>query len=224
MRCRQGHDMQPTQIEGIALEFCPVCGAQYLDGEEILRLTAEPQDVAGRRVHALFARMCELHDQARTDPLTGLLNRACFDQFLDHFPTRHHDRLALLVLEIDAPQDPSAPDVDDEVLRVLGERIAHAVRCERGDLAYRIGSCEFAIAALDVDPDQGRAVAERLRRRAAERPYRTASDHSIAVTVSLGLAFFDAGSFVPLRSIFDLASRRLHAAKRSGPNSVASTD
>lgn len=95
--------------------------------------------------------------RALHDPLTGLPNRALFDQSLDHGliqARRHGWRLAVIFFDIDEfkhVNDSHGHQVGDEVLLMIAERLRSFVRAE--DIVTRWGGDEFACLLLEVGPD-----------------------------------------------------------------------
>jgi diguanylate cyclase (GGDEF)-like protein len=105
--------------------------------------------------------------------LTGLANRAFFQERLRHATTLRHSpssTTALLFVDLDEfknVNDRWGHDVGDEVLRVIGERIEGAIRV--GDTAARLGGDEFAIVLTGgIEPTQAVEVAERVLQAVAE--------------------------------------------------------
>ncbi|MGY2083592.1 diguanylate cyclase domain-containing protein [Blastococcus sp. SYSU DS0539] len=162
----------------------------------------------------------ELRRQARTDPLTGLLNRAAFNE-----------RLA----EATAAVDPAAPpavlfvDVDDfkgvndtlghaagdELLLAVAARLSAAVRGD--DVVARLGGDEFALLLTDADGARLRDVADRLL--AALRDPVELDGRSLTVTASVGGALADAGCTA--EELLHRADTAMYAAKRAGKDSRA---
>jgi diguanylate cyclase (GGDEF)-like protein len=113
-------------------------------------------DLAEARDDLLESRASE--DEARQralhDPLTGLPNRALFEQGLDHglIQARRHG-WGLAVLFIDANDFKSINDsyghhVGDEVLLMIADRLRSFVRAE--DMVSRWGGDEFVCLLLEV--------------------------------------------------------------------------
>ncbi len=88
------------------------------------------------------------------DPLTGLPNRALFDQGLDHGLSqarRHGWGLAVLFIDIDdfkSINDSYGHQVGDEALLMMADRLRSFVRAE--DMVSRWGGDEFACLLLEV--------------------------------------------------------------------------
>ncbi len=94
--------------------------------------------------------------QARTDELTGILNRRGFSEELDLRLAREGSELSVLVIDLDGfmeVNDSLGHQAGDYLLQVLGERFSLAV--PPGSLVARLGGDEFGLAIPG-----GRSVAE----------------------------------------------------------------
>ncbi|MFQ5705156.1 MAG: diguanylate cyclase [Gemmatimonadales bacterium] len=147
------------------------------------------------------------------DPLTGLLNRGFFDERAQAEVTRtlrYNRRLSLALIDIDhfkTFNDTYGHVVGDEVLRVLAEMLLKSVR--RSDIVARYGGEELVILFPETPVDRATDKAEDLR----------TSIEASSVTVCIGMASMpDDGS--DLRTLIDVADRRLYSAKESGRNRV----
>ena len=159
---------------------------------------------------------------ARTDALTGLLNRrAAFDAVstvLDYC-NRYQHPLALLMLDLDhfkLINDRHGHQAGDQMLRALGQLLAGTVRST--DIAGRYGGEEFILVAPEMDAETARRFAERLL--AEVRKLVIVSEQtSITATVSIGLAMYRPGD--NLEQLLSRADELLYLAKARGRNQVA---
>jgi diguanylate cyclase (GGDEF)-like protein/PAS domain S-box-containing protein len=136
----------------------------------------------------------ELRHQAFHDALTGLANRALFEDHLVQAlarARRHQQPVAVLFLDLDdfkTINDSLGHEVGDELLRAVAVRIASVVRAH--DTAARLGGDEFAVLAeTGDDEDAARTVAARLLAAMAD-PFEIAG-RELRVTASIGLAWSD---------------------------------
>ncbi|MGE5612625.1 MAG: HDOD domain-containing protein, partial [Bacillota bacterium] len=133
--------------------------------ETLVDLTLRTQQQAA----SLEQLNLKLKKQATTDGLTGLANRAYFDEFLAEQFSRAESTgrpLSMLLIDVDhfkKINDEYGHPIGDEVLRVLGERLCKSVRV--GDLAARYGGEELAVVMPNATRVTAAAVAEEVRRR-----------------------------------------------------------
>ena len=108
----------------------------------------------------------ELRHQAFHDSLTGLANRALFEDRLENALSRlsrTKGNLGVLFLDLDdfkAVNDGRGHDVGDELLRAVSQRLRTVVRA--GDTLARLGGDEFAILVEGTDPAASRDTADRI--------------------------------------------------------------
>lgn len=148
---------------------------------------------------------------ARTDPLTGLINRRAL---LDHaLELGAQGPVRLLLVDIDhfkAINDTHGHDMGDAVLQIVAERLALIAEI-RASVA-RIGGEEFALIGRAEDLPEALALAILLDIRTATMP------HGGQVTVSIGLADGPCSHEAGWRELFNRADTALYAAKGSGRN------
>jgi len=167
-----------------------------------------------------------LQEQARQDPLTGLLNRRSFDQFSDKkiaIAIRGRHPLSAVMIDVDyfkPINDEYGHAVGDEVLQIVARRINRGLSDD--DLLSRYGGEEFAVLLPDAALDQAVVIAERLREQVGSSPIKT-SAAILSVTVSLGVAQFD-DTDESIAQLLERADRRLLIAKRRGRDCVVYDD
>jgi diguanylate cyclase (GGDEF)-like protein/PAS domain S-box-containing protein len=163
----------------------------------------------------------ELFHRAVHDPLTGLANRVLFVDRLDHALARADRRastVAVLYVDLDgfkAVNDTSGHAVGDEVLEIVAERLAGAVRPE--DTVARFGGDEFVVLCEDLaDPGDALRVADRILADLG-RPIRHRSGQA-RLSASIGVVLADGrGSGAAL---IEAADDAMYRAKRRGGASV----
>ncbi len=182
--------------------------------------------VRRRRYEERLRRDVERHlALALVDGLTGLHNRRFLESHLDSVLARslEQDRpLSLLMVDIDgfkAINDTFGHTAGDGVLREAASRIAASVR--HVDPVARYGGEEFVVVMPDATPQVAATVAERLRRRIADREFEIeGAERPIAVTVSIGVASL-AGREETAADLLARADAAMYAAKRAGRDRVA---
>ncbi|MCB1788081.1 MAG: diguanylate cyclase [Chromatiaceae bacterium] len=163
-----------------------------------------------------------LQQQAREDPLTGLLNRRSFDEIaVEKFgaASRAEQPLSAIMIDIDCFKpinDQHGHAVGDEVLLVVARRIRRGLSDE--DLLARYGGEEFAVLLPSTGVEEGSQVAERLRELVGSMPIKTSAG-ALAVTISLGIAELG-GDTASLAELLDAADRGLLKAKRLGRDRI----
>ena len=156
-----------------------------------------------------------LTDAARTDPLTGLLNRRGFEEAFDlelERARRSNRPLSVVAGDLDGfklVNDRLGHHAGDEALQALANDMSKWKR--RIDVVARIGGEEFALLLPDTDERGAFLVAERLRRAVQ----RTFSDRPLPITISFGIASWpDHGDETEL--LLRAADKALYAAKDLG--------
>ncbi len=135
----------------------------------------------------------QLRHQALHDPLTLLPNRVLFVDRLTHALVRRGRSgtgLAVLFVDLDdfkAINDTLGHAVGDELLRLVGARLAGVLRAE--DTACRLGGDEFAFLVEDAPADRVDEIADRILGALAE-PF-ALGDRSATLSASIGVATRD---------------------------------
>jgi diguanylate cyclase (GGDEF)-like protein len=173
------------------------------------------------RQHEQARQQAEL--LARTDPLTGLLNRRAFTDIasgLWNTAQRNGRPLSLILLDLDhfkSINDRYGHAVGDLALRETAQVLAN--ECRQGDLAARWGGEEFMMLLPETTLEQARTLAERLRRQIAGE---TIMAGRVPVTVRASFGVVDAVMAASLEELMHEADRRLYRAKQGGRDRVCS--
>jgi diguanylate cyclase (GGDEF)-like protein len=157
--------------------------------------------------------------RAATDALTGLPNRAYFEELtaLLGRGRRSGDALGILMVDIDrfkALNDRFGHPVGDEVLRAVARALRVTVRAE--DVPARYGGEEFVVVLRQASVEQALEVAERVRQAVRELEPDELGIVS-PVTVSVGVAV---GTAVEPGALVERADAALYLAKRHGRDRV----
>ncbi|WP_459676905.1 sensor domain-containing diguanylate cyclase [Acidisoma sp. 7E03] len=175
-----------------------------------------------KQLLAANARLAEL---ARTDPLTGLLNRRGFDENLgrEWRRCRRAGRpISLIMLDADAFKpynDHFGHQAGDQVLRAIAECILSCIR-RPGDIAARYGGEEFAVVLPDTGRTGGMQVAEAIRTAIEALDISHAPGRS-RMTVSVGLAYAEPGPDGSADALLTVADAALYDSKANGRNRVS---
>jgi len=180
------------------------------DSLEAARFFAEP---IGALIHGLRQRAL-LEAAARTDALTGLLNRRAFDQDLAQElerARRYGYPLSLLVFDLQnfkQINDTLGHAAGDQALQVVAEILKQHTR--ESDRPYRWGGDEFAL----VLPHTGASGAAALVAHLSERISAVVlNGHHLGANIGLAIFPQEANSFDALLS---LADTRMYQAKALG--------
>ena len=152
-------------------------------------LTLENGDLE-RSITQLRELERQLSYKAFHDPLTTLANRALFRTRLEQALERADGGLAVLFIDLDdfkTVNDTLGHDVGDQLLTIVGERIAQCARAD--DLAARLGGDEFAILLSGVGQEEAGRVAARVL--SAVRSPIVIEGRSVAIQTSVGVAVAD---------------------------------
>ncbi|KGE73384.1 diguanylate cyclase DgcA [Spirochaeta lutea] len=174
--------------------------------------------LAGIAVHNAF-----LYEVTTTDMMTRLRLR---HYFLDVLSTsmadarRKKHTLSLVMIDIDnfkRLNDTHGHIYGDQVIKRVAELMLDNIR--QTDLAARYGGEEFVLVLHDADTDTASAIAERIRI-AIEESEVEYEGTILSVTVSMGIAQFNARLDTSPRAFIDRADKALYQAKEGGKNQI----
>jgi diguanylate cyclase (GGDEF)-like protein len=205
--------------------------------EVLWRMIALEQRVAVNLLHILSQRIRESNvvllgnleiqreyrNKAETDSLTGLHNRAWFEEV---FPRqlelceRIGQHASLLMLDVDhfkKVNDQYGHLNGDEALRHIGRQLLRNLRGT--DLCARYGGEEMIVLMPGTEVTQARVTAERLRESIASAELTLPDGRPLKLTISGGIAQWRPG--VALAGLINAADRALYQAKEGGRNQIA---
>ena len=164
----------------------------------------------------------ELAELARTDPLTGALNRRAMEEAALRETSRsirHGNPLCMIVLDVDhfkLLNDARGHAAGDCALQALVRQARTMLRAN--DLLARTGGEEFTLLLPDTSAATGLVVAERVRQ-AIENLEVLFENEPVHFTVSAGVAQFDSllGGW---ESMMRRADSAMYDAKEHGRNAV----
>jgi diguanylate cyclase (GGDEF)-like protein len=231
---------RPARHDGIrVVQMIPAESNRAANAEGPPVLLAEVHELRLRLVEAyatiesLRADRSGLEDDLRRlrraasiDAMTGLWNRRFLLDSLDvssSFASRHGLPLSLVLLDVDhfkAINDGYGHAAGDDALRDVAAVLQASARGH--DVVSRFGGEEFAILLPGTDREGATAMAERVRRDLAERPWPIRE-----VTASFGVATIprlecEGGTLAAL--LLESADMALYHSKRRGRNRVTHAD
>jgi diguanylate cyclase (GGDEF)-like protein len=175
IRLRSHGDEQP-------LRRFEVTTTDLLDDATVRGLVLNYRDVTER---ALYEE--RLTQQAFHDALTGLPNRASFQDRLEHALQQRGETVGLLFIDLDhfkVINDSLGHDAGDQVLRDVAQRLAGCLR--QGDTLARLGGDEFTVLIPGLVGHDAVAVARRIESH-LQPPFEVPGQ-SVVVTASIGIA------------------------------------
>jgi diguanylate cyclase (GGDEF)-like protein len=161
----------------------------------------------------------ELQRMARTDSLTGLLNRRSFDEILQRDLQRCRragNTTGLILVDLDyfkAINDTHGHAAGDEVIRRVADVLERGTRPI--DALARYGGEEFIILLRDSALEDALGIAERLRKEIESLP---APKAGLKITASLGVAISRLDE--TMAELIDRCDQALYESKRAGRNLV----
>lgn len=167
-----------------------------------------------------------LAQRAQIDGLTGLYNRAYFDQrWREEYQRamRSGQPLSLAFIDLDAFKeinDTYGHSAGDEVLTAVAGMVQKTLRA--GDIPCRFGGEEFVIILPDTTPKHASLLCDRIRSQCEVMHWTRHPDR--AVTLSVGVTGTASPAVHPSDDWIDVADRNLYQAKSNGRNLVVTSD
>ena len=156
-------------------------------------------------------------EEARTDPLTGLLNRRALFAMMEQHPLQPGS--AVIIFDLDrfkAINDRYGHAAGDEVLRSFSAVVRSNLR--EGDIAARTGGEEFVLVMHNAAGQLATGTADRIRALFALNPIFTPSG-KISATASAGVAFATRAN-ESFDNVLLRADESLYRAKDNGRDRV----
>jgi len=211
----------PTPTKGshpAALAIWRRIGERQWDADDLLIANTAGSIISVILQHEAMQR--DMNEQARTDPLTGLLNRRAYLEEIG----RRIDRLkrealpgTILFIDLDGFKqlnDQCGHDVGDEALCVVADLLRAAVRPT--DLVARFGGDEFALWLDGADDLAAAERAEYLTISAPRHLRELAIGHEIRLGMSIGIATRWPSDQESLDETLQRADQAMYLAKRQG--------
>lgn len=159
------------------------------------------------------------YERATVDALTGVHNRAYFDETLGRAISEHDrsgEKMALLLIDFDdfkSLNDDYGHAAGDKALKALGQALNACKRNE--DIAARIGGDEFALLMSCTSDDQGpEQLLNRIRETYENGAMQAGLSH--VPTLSMGVAWHQ--KEMSAQQLFELADQAMYQVKETGKN------
>jgi diguanylate cyclase (GGDEF)-like protein len=195
-------------------------------GEKIEKLLIKGRDEIadmGRAVNELLSKAEKLNDMARIDDLTQVYNRRRFFELAEKEASRVARRgspTTLVMMDIDhfkVINDTYGHSFGDHVLVLTAKACRQAIRTV--DIFARYGGEEFVLLMPETGLDEGRGVAERIRRTIEKMDLITDSGVSVKMTISIGVTEENLSNMTVDQALIK-ADEALYKAKKLGRNRV----
>jgi diguanylate cyclase (GGDEF)-like protein len=214
-------------VHGAALVALPAAQASLDRWFDVVFAVTVVTAVVGRLSLDRDRLVARLKAEARSDALTGLLNRRGFEERLAIERDRaHRDGTWLGVATFDVDHfkvvnDQHGHEAGDRVLTWLGRVLADETRGV--DIAARVGGEEFVVVLAGADERATVLFAERVRRLVAEAGPRSGRETCgvpahLRVTVSAGVAA--AAGAVDVQTLLERSDSAMYQAKGEGRDRV----
>jgi len=218
----------------VGLIYIGSCSKKSYSGEEI-RLFATFSSRIALVLHIInnLFLFREVKEMAIKDSLTGLYNRRYFEEHLTkelERARRYSSDLSFLILDIDhfkKVNDTYGHLNGDEILKSLAELMNATTR--NIDIPVRYGGEEFVIILPETPPNGAMVIAERLRSRVENHPFKLIGEIAeevpeINISISIGLSHVKDSKTITAEELVEQGDRALYQAKSQGRNQVVNFD
>jgi len=151
------------------------------------------------------------------DSLTGLKNRAAFEDEIKRRLSNKHKNLALMMIDLDdfkSVNDILGHREGDRVLKFVGKTIQDIAT--QKNVASRIGGDEFVVVFSGVQKEDIQSIAKMMIEKINTEFLRLKDTSNIDVSISIGIAFSIVGD--EINTLYDRADSALYESKKNGKN------
>lgn len=151
------------------------------------------------------------------DSLTGLKNRAAFEDEIKKRLSSKNKNLALMMIDLDnfkAVNDVLGHSEGDQILKYVGKTIQDIAT--QKNIASRIGGDEFVVVFSGVQKKDIQSIAKMMVERINTEFLRLMVASNIDVSISMGIAFSKTGD--EINTLYDRADSALYTSKENGKN------
>jgi len=167
--------------------------------------------------HFLSIQKDEFEVLSKTDPLTGVSNRAGTRDLFEHMQNQRGMAYSLIIFDIDnfkEVNDTHGHQLGDEVLRDLSNLAASLIRDT--DHLARWGGEEFIVICPNTDIKEAVVMANHLRENIAVATFNI----GLSVTCSFGVSDYQQLAKNDIKKMFEVADAAMYRAKQAGRNRV----
>jgi diguanylate cyclase len=203
--------------------------------DQYQRQRGDVDQALNERLHALVARVASMELEAKgfrdhleeqrqkalTDPLTGLPNRAAWDERMELEVARwqrYGGDLLVGIVDIDhfkRINDNYGHLAGDKVLKIIADELSKRLR--KTDFMARFGGEEFSLLIPSTPMAGAEQLLETLRSAIESCPFHFKGER-VTITLSAGVSAFASGERA--EAVFERADQALYRAKRAGRNRI----
>ena len=193
-------------------------GGRLWDADELMLAASATGIIRVILEHDAIQR--EMARQARTDPLTGLINRRAFlDEVVRRVERLEREGLPGTLLFVDLDNfkelnDACGHETGDEALCITARLLRATVR--PSDLVARLGGDEFALWLDGADEFAASERAEKLRQDGPKALMHLTPSPELKLTMSIGIATRWPGRGEDLETTIRRADQAMYQVKRTG--------
>jgi diguanylate cyclase (GGDEF)-like protein len=186
--------------------------------QDFLRKSKVDSELLPRAIRYAIERhgmLEQVRQLAIADELTGLMNRRGFMMLAEHqrsLADRKGSSFGLVFLDVDrfkTINDTHGHEEGDRALKELAGLLQRTFR--RSDVIARLGGDEFIVLMIDINQDGVKLVLDRLQANVAA--FNQDDRFSWRLSISLGVALYDAARPMALDDLMALADRAMYQAK-----------
>lgn len=151
------------------------------------------------------------------DSLTGLYNRAAFEELVKECQNKKRGNLALMMIDLDnfkLVNDSLGHKEGDKILKAAAQEIS--ANAGKDNHAARLGGDEFVVIFPNVEEEEAKNSAKKLIKRMHRRFKDIREKNHIDVSISVGIAM--ACEEDDVDSLYEKADRALYESKENGKN------
>jgi len=217
----QGDEMVASKvIQAGAYDYLPKAKLGVKPLARIIHNTLEKHKLK-REVSKAIQKMAEMSTR---DELTGLFNRRYFKDSLNleiARADRYGTSFAVFMADLDhfkQINDTYGHAAGDLILNQTAQLLPDCLR--ESDIACRYGGEEFAALLPNTSIENCRKICERFRKTLENRIFKW-EDHTLKITVSIGITVFSASGEDTVDSLMRRSDEAMYLAKEKGRNRIA---